>query len=450
MQLGPNYLSWETTCTGLATIIDQTIVSGTSFCLSVIIARKCSKEELGMYVLGMSIVLFVVGFQNSLITMPYMFYSPRPDGRIDVQYAGSTLTHALGLSIIVIVVLVGVAGIVAYPLGVSGLGRIVWVLAGVITFILLREYARRICFAWLQPGTAIVMDLLAATVQIGGLVYFSRLGLLSATWAYWATGLGCGLAALWWLVSWRQNFEVRLSRVTSDFLRNWSFGKWIFAGGLIYTARSDLYPWFLAGLHGTAATATFAACMGVTLFANPFFIALSNFLGPKAAHNFANGGIAALRRMVYKATFLIAVAMVLFTVAILIGGNRLVILIYGNQYAGGGAIISVLVLSLLAGAVTLGLDAALCAMNLPSAIFYANGLGLCVTVFVGFWMAKYYGPLGAAYGLLAASIVTSASKYLSFSRLMNEGTVQETAHRLLRPETLGQESVPIADIGTEG
>jgi O-antigen/teichoic acid export membrane protein len=445
-----SYLSWETMCTGLATIVDQAIVSGTSFCLSVIVARKCSKEELGVYVLGMSVIQFVTGFQTSLITMPYTFYSPRSDGAIDTQYAGSALIHQFGLSILTVLTLLGAGMMVVDRVGVPGLDRMVWILGAVITFILLREFARRLCFAWLRPGTAILMDLLAAVTQVGGLLVLSRLGLLSAKSAYWVTGSACALAALWWLASIRQNFDVRWSGVIADLMRNWSFGKWILAGGLIYTARSELYPWFLAALHGTSATATFAACMGVVLFSNPFFIASSNFLGPKAAHNLASGGITALRRVVYKATLLVSVAVALFAVVLLFFGGRLVTLIYGARYAGGGPVVSVLVLGLLAIAVALGFDAGLYAMNRPRAIFQANLMGLGATALFGFWMAKYYGPLGAAYGFLASSVITSASKYFLFSRLCNADSIKTASHRLSAAGPFEPESVSMADTGTQG
>ena len=445
----PNYLSWETVRTGAATIVDQAIVSGTSFCLSVIIARREPKEELGLYVLGLSIVLFIIGIENSLVTVPYVFRSPRLGGKTNARYAGSTLIHVCGLSLIAIISLVGAAAIARHRGGIPGLGNILWALASVIAFILLREYARRVSFAWQAPGKALVIDLLAAVIQVGGLLLLFRMDLLSAAAAFGVTGVAFCLAALWWLRSNRRNFEVRYGSVISDLELNWSFGKWIAAGSVVYTARSNLYPWFLATLHGTGATATFAACVGVILFANPFFIAMGNVIGPKAAHNLADGGIVSLRRAVRKTTLLVSVFMAGFTICICVVGARLITLVYGDQYAGGGPIVYVLVVSLLATSISLGVDAALYAMDRPESIFYANCFGMGVTVLFGFWMAKYYGPLGAAWGLLAAAIVTSTSKYISYSRLVVVTAAKETARALAGLGSLGAESVQIAHGGNE-
>ena len=445
-----NYLSRETVRAGLATIVDQAIVSGTSFGLSVIIARKASKEELGVYVLGVSIALFLTGLQNSLVTMPYRFYSPRPEGKIDIGYAGSTLIHTCGLVAASVLVLAGSAAVLSHRAGIPGLAKLTWILAGVIGFILFREYARQVCFAWRQPGRAIVMDSVAAGIQIGGLLLLAHFGLVSAAKAFLVTGAAFCLAGLWWFASNWQKFDVRLSSVLSDFGLNWSFGKWVVAGGLIYTARSNLYPWFLASFQGTAATATFAACMGVTLFSNPFFIAFANFLGPKTAHDFASGGMTALRRVVYKTTLLVSAGMLAFAVVIMIVGGKLVVIIYGSQYAGSGTIISVLALSLLATSVSLGVDAALYAMKRPSVIFKANVLGFCITLFLGLWMAKYYGPLGAAFGLLASSVVTTTSKYFALVKLASDIGADERPRPLRGIGAFRPESSPVSNTGTEG
>ena len=58
-------------------LADQGVSSATNFLTGVIIARACSKEELGLYMLGFSLVLFVTDLQTSLISTPYMVYAPR-------------------------------------------------------------------------------------------------------------------------------------------------------------------------------------------------------------------------------------------------------------------------------------------------------------------------------------------------------------------------------------
>ncbi len=61
--------------------------------------------------LGFSIVLFVMSLQASLISTPYMVYSPRLKGGEHARYTGSTLIHQLGLSALIIIILV-IGGVV--------------------------------------------------------------------------------------------------------------------------------------------------------------------------------------------------------------------------------------------------------------------------------------------------------------------------------------------------
>ena len=75
----------------------------------------------------------------------------------------------------------------------------------------------------------------------------------------------------------------------ADLKRNWTFGKWVFASGLLWTASTNLYPWLLAFFHGAAAAGTFAACMGVVSASNPVLLGIQNLVGPKIAHEYAQG-----------------------------------------------------------------------------------------------------------------------------------------------------------------
>ncbi len=85
---------------GIVSLADQAVASVTNFVTGVIIARACSKEEFGLYMLGFSLILLMTDLQTSLITTPYMVYAPRLKGRAHALYTGSTLIHQLAFCLI--------------------------------------------------------------------------------------------------------------------------------------------------------------------------------------------------------------------------------------------------------------------------------------------------------------------------------------------------------------
>ena len=103
---GIELLCGSTTREGMLTLADQAVASTTNFLTGVIIGRACTKEEFGLYMLGFTILFFATDLHASLVSTPYMIYSPRLKGRAHSLYTGSSLIHELGLSVMVIIVLV--------------------------------------------------------------------------------------------------------------------------------------------------------------------------------------------------------------------------------------------------------------------------------------------------------------------------------------------------------
>lgn len=418
MRVGIVLFSRLATGKGFIALADQAVASATNFLTGVIIGRACTKEQFGLYMLGFSIVLFVMSLQTSLISTPYMVYSPRLKGSARVRYTGSVLIHQLGLSILAVIAL-AVGGVaLSFGVGPQGLAPVVWALVVVITFILVREYARRVCFANLRFKTALILDSCVAVVQIGGLLLLAYLGLLSASMTYWIVGLACGIAAVGWLISKRKTFALQLTRAISDFGRNWSFGKWVFASGLLWALSMNLYPWILAAFHGTASTGVWAACFGVTAIGNPLLLGMQNFFGPKIAHSYAEGGPIILRRFVIKASGFFTLLITPFCVALLLFGGSLIVVLYGDKYAGNGLVVSILALNLLVSTVAFSFSRALFAMERADVDFAVNFVALFILLTLGFWLVKAFGPLGVACALLTGNTTATAVRYILFSRLV--------------------------------
>jgi O-antigen/teichoic acid export membrane protein len=399
---------WSTTAVrqGILSLADQGVASATNFLTGVIIARACSKEELGLYMLGFSLILLVTDLQKSLIATPYMVYAPRLKDEAHALYTGSTLTHQLALSFLIVLALTGGEIAIRHGIGPRGLGPVLWALVAVATLIMLREYARGICFACLKVKRVLLFDTCIAVGQISGLLLLAHFGLLSASRAYWVIGFACGIAVLSWLWSESPFYRLRISESLADLKKNWILGKWVFLSGLVWAVGMNLYPWLLAAFHGTASAGVWAACLGVVALGTPAVIGVQNFLGPKIVHVYAEEGAESLRRFVLRVSAAFALPLSFFCLAMMFLGGPLEALLYGRQYAGNGLIVTILACNLGVCAVAFSFSRALLAIQRADVDFLVNFAALFIMVTLGIWLARAFGPLGAAFGLLGGSSAT--------------------------------------------
>jgi O-antigen/teichoic acid export membrane protein len=417
LRAGIRLASRSTTHKGAVALADQTVVTATNLLTGIIIGRACTKEEFGVYLLGFSIVLFVLELQTSLVVSPFMVFGPRLTGSAYARYAGSTLIHQMALSALMVLILATAGTVLTLGAGPSYMAPVVWALAATVAFIMLRDYVRRTCFADLRMSTALVLDTYVLIIQTSGLLYLARTGILSASRAYIVIGAACAIVALSCLVATRKRFVPALADSLSHLKRNWSFGKWVFAGKTAVLMSHQLYPWILAAYHGTAATGVFAACWSIVAFMNPVRIGIENFLGPRTAHAY-NQGTSELQRVVRKATIVLTVATGLFSLALLVFGNALILAMYGGKYVDCGGVILLLALGVVASTVTAPAGQALWVMERPSLNFRVNLIRLAVTLVMGIPLVKFFGPLGVALGLVVGNVAASTVRYILYRRVV--------------------------------
>jgi O-antigen/teichoic acid export membrane protein len=401
----------------VVSLADQGVASATTFLSGIIIARACSKEELGLYMLGFSLILLVTDIQTSLISTPYMVYAPRLKGNAHALYTGSTLIHQLAFCLAAMLGVMCGAFAVTNGVGPRALEPVLWALVLVVALMMLREFVRRVCFTSLKLRAVLLFDTCIAVGQISGLLVLAHFGLLSASRAYWVIGSVCGIAALGWLWAERGFYAPRISESLTDLKRNWILGKWVFASGLVWAVSMNLYPWLLAFFHGTSSAGAWAACLGVVSVANPALLGIQNLVGPKIAHVYAAKGRAALHRLVFKITSAIALPLSLLCLVMFIWGDRLLTLLYGRQYAGNGFVVTVLSLNVLVSVLAFSFSRALFAIERANVDFLVNFAALFIMVTLGLWLVRAFGPLGAALGLLGANIVASAVRAAAFLRV---------------------------------
>jgi O-antigen/teichoic acid export membrane protein len=361
--------------------------------------------------------MFVYAMQESLIAVPYAVYTHRlPHGERE-RYAGSALLQCLLLAAAAGAVFAGAGWLFFHDIGPLNMAPVAFTLAAVVPLVLLEEFCRRFAFAHLNVLGALVTDLAAVSIQSLAMLGLAWGHSLSAETAFWAMGLGCGIAGLSWLAWARRRFDVRPRRLLLDLRKNWSLGSWVFASEIVIAAEISAVPWLLRALADTTATGLFAACASLLSLIRPFWLGISNLLTPRFAHVFGSGQGEEGRRILRQTAGLMSVAMGAFCLVLVLFGSRILGLLYGSQYPGQATTITLLALTLLPLPMSLVSNHALRALERPASNLKVNICSLTLAVVFTVALAGRFGAVGAAGGALAGAVGTAAIRLVQFRQL---------------------------------
>ena len=378
-------------------VLDQGVVSGTSFATSVLLGRMVSQEELGVYYLALSVFYFARGIQEQVVSAPYMIYCGRKQGPELAQYAGSTLLHQC-----VVMLATAAALLIALAAGAlpSGIQSAFWLLVVAAPLMLVREFARQMSFAHLDITRATLLDIAASILQVIALIILAATGQLTIFTTLATLAIAAGLATIGWFATSRQGTIAQTGAAIRDWLHNWQFARWALASQLLANTTPYIMPWVVAVTHGEAQTGMLGACTTLVGLSSTFLQGVCNFLSPQAAQAYSRGGLAELRSVLIKSAILFSVGLGAFALLGFLLGEQIAVLLFGPQFAGAGIIIGVLSLSVLANSFGATAGNGLWAMERPRANFVADLISLGVVILATPILVPPFGPLGAAISTL--------------------------------------------------
>jgi O-antigen/teichoic acid export membrane protein len=403
---------------GVLSLVDQAIVSATSFATMVIVGRATTPDQLGLYYLVATIVFISVGVQEQIVAAPYTVYSKRYENDELAGYTGSAWIHHVSLSALGLTVLLATIAVLSLSGSVDTV-PVLLALAGAGPFLLLREWVRRFAYAHLQIVPAVVLDAIVAGVQLGGLLLLWRLDLLTVYGAFLVMGLACLCGCLGWYMLERPTIHFDRSRWMPDWKHNWSFGRWTLRSFLAGNTTPYIMPWILGLAVGTAATGVFGACSTLINMSNVLLISTDRILMPRAAHAYARGGYAELRRILILAALLVLPVLAVFCLVVFAIGSQLAAFVYGAQYAGHGATLSVLAVVMLMNGIGVIAGNGLLALDQPRTNFVADVVTLVVTIASACAFVVPFGVLGAAVAILAGTSTGCVVRTLRLYRALS-------------------------------
>jgi O-antigen/teichoic acid export membrane protein len=402
----------------LLALSDQTVVSGTGFLTTLLIARWSEPGQVGMYAFGMSLLGVVLTCQYSLILQPYLIQWHNPHGS-PTERAGASLTLSVLFSAGSILVLTVLAiGFLEWGAGPK-MVVMTWAIAGVMPFALTREFARQFSFAHLAFGSAILLDIAVASIQLSTLAWLGMSGRMSALSAYAALGGAYAFATAGWLYCVHAELVVSVRHVRTVLKQTWGLGKWLFAGQIIAQVETNIAYWLSMAIGGAVVTGVYAACMSIIAFVNPLMHGLGNSMMPRSVLAWRTGGGPELRHEAVRNAVLITAVMTAFSLAVLVAGEHVMHFLYhGTEYEGHGHTLTILALAMFSRAVGVPASNALASMECRRGIVTVGAIGAAVTVILVWILMTQWGLLGAAYGLLAGGGAGTVARWAAFFLLV--------------------------------
>jgi O-antigen/teichoic acid export membrane protein len=393
---------------GGCAVLDQALISGSNFVVSILLARWLVPEQYGAYAVAFGFFILLSLVYGSLVLEPMAVFGGSSYRESLRGYLGSLIWIHVAISV-AIAAAFGASAFIAWKVApAGGLGG---ALAGVTIaspFVLLFWLARRSFYLELSPAKAAVGALVYFTISLGLLFVVYRRGLLSPFSAFVLIGIAALGTGVYLLLRLRKelrpdNFDHPVSEVWG---RHWRYGRWALLSCVASWIPANIYYPLLGSFGTMAQSGQLKALMNFTLPVEQVKLALGLLFLPYAASVLGREGKASAGALSRRMTLVaVGVAVVYWAVIFWLHGPVFHAL-YSGRYLDVAHLLPIVALGSIAWCGSFGSAIALRAMESPASVFVAFALATAASLIIGIPATWYYGLSGAIWGTNVSDLLS--------------------------------------------
>ncbi|MDI6902029.1 MAG: hypothetical protein QMC79_10105 [Anaerosomatales bacterium] len=394
--------------TGAFAVADQSLIAGSNFLLSALLARWLTAAEYGAFSVIYTAFQLLMTMHMAMTSEPLLVLgSTRYSGRLRPYIA--LLSRLQWIPGLVVSAVSLVVAVVANVRGSGLLGAAALGLAIAAPVVLSQQFMRRAFYAELKPSRSVWGGAVYLVTMLGVLFFMFESGSLSVTGGFLAMGVA-SLSAVALYSQWLRTPQGEQSVDTRDVLReHWRYGRWSVPTTLLTWVPGNIYYTLLPVWHGLGATADLQALMNLVLPVQHAISAVAVLLVPVYGRRLSQDGVVGLARGIRWGLMLLVGIACAYGVVIVGVGPAIADWLYGSgKYALNSGLLALASLLAIGGAMTSVLGGALRALNSPRRVFFSYGLSFLFSVTGGLFLMYQYRVWGAVASLVASSALLTS------------------------------------------
>jgi O-antigen/teichoic acid export membrane protein len=415
---------------GLA-VLDQALISGSNFMVSILLARWLMPDQYGAYAVAFGIYIMLSLVYQSLVLEPMGVFGGSVFRSNLRGYLKSLVWIHVALSATIFSALV-ISWVVAHRLGAGG--AVTGALAGVAfasPCLMLFALARRSFYVELSPAPAATGALIYSTLVLAGLYVVYQHALLSPFSAFLLIGVGALVTGIVLMFRLRSGLSGSgpAPVLGEAWQRHWRYGRWALASCIAGWLPSYIYYPLLSSFKDMAQSGQLKALMNLTMPFEQTKGALLMLFLPYAARVMKQQGKAGARVLGVRMTLLSMAGAIIYW-AILIPLHKPVFhILYSGRYTDVAYLLPALALGQIFWSATFGPSVALRAMESPASVFAALAFATFASLMVGVPATWAFGLKGAIWGSNLADILSLLALLFVLRRKLASSDSVDTSSR---------------------
>jgi O-antigen/teichoic acid export membrane protein len=290
--------------------------------------------QYGAYGLAFEIFLFLSFFHQALVIEPQRVFGPSDYPDCLREYLGVLLWLNAGLAVVVFVVL-GISSWLIHELArPDNLSGALVGLTVAAPCILLLWLARSAYYVKISPQGAAAGSAVYCAIVLGSLFLLQRFKLMSPLFAFLLMGFAALISSTFLLIRLNPVLSLRTSRQMWRKVaeQHWGYGRWILASLGLSSISGGIYYPLVSGFSGLAAVGELKALLNFSLPVAQTLSALSVFFVPYASRVYRESGLAGLRSLIWKITWLFGAAAIAYWTFLILLSKPVLRSLYGGHY----------------------------------------------------------------------------------------------------------------------